>query len=733
MSVTQPNVLSFIQTWLWETLTYFLRPVEIIRNYRQDDFRPDFVAALTVAFVMLPQAIAYAMIAELPPQTGLYAAIVASIVGALWGSSYQLHTGPTNTTSLLVLSSLLTIASPGTPEYIAAAGLMAVLIGVVRLLMGLAKLGILVNFVADSVIIGFTLGAGVLIGANQLRHLFGLQIPSTPSLIDTMLAIQANITSIHGLSVLVGIGTMALIFFLKKVRPKWPAALLGLIAATLVVAVFGLDKQGVIVLGELPRNLPPLAPIWDSFTDWELINEMFTGVLAIALIGLMESMSIARLISGQSGQRLDSNQEFVGQGLANIAAGFFSGYTCSGSFTRSAVNYEAGARTPLAAPMSGLLMLAATLVFAPLAAYLPRTAVAAILLVTVIRMVKVEQVKEILRTSSGDTIIMVATFLATLFLPLEFAVLAGVLVAFIRYVGKTSTPNVHSMVPDANFDHYTYQPDAQVCPQLGVLSIQGSLYFGATAHVEDEIRRNFEEHPNQRFLLLQMKRVNLCDVSGLHMLEAVVRLYRQREGDVFMVGVRAAVWEKMQASGFDEFLGLDHFLSDARAVEHMFYDVLDPGVCIYNCSVRVWKECQTLPKSERDVTFPSGMNVPLSAVIPTMAPKELWANINPAVVSTSFASGTTNGHVEPLLVIDVRERPEFEEGHIPKVRLIEMPKLLNKNVTLPRDRQIVLVCRSGRRSNEVAYALQQEGYQHVFNLDGGMIAWQAAGLPVVIE
>jgi SulP family sulfate permease len=719
MSVTQQNISSLTQEWLREILLFFLRPVEIVRTYRKEDFRPDFIAAMTVAFIMLPQAIAYAMIAELPPQTGLYAAIVASIIGSLWGSSYQLHTGPTNAASLLVLSSLITIAAPGSPEYIAAAGLMAVLVGVVRLLMGIAKLGVLVNFVADSVIVGFTAGAGILIGANQLRHLLRLDIVSMPSFTETVLAIMANITSTHWPSFLVGVGTVGLIILLKKVRPKWPGPLMAMIAATAAVGIFGLDEQGVKVLGELPRNLPPLAEI--PLNDWELINEMSTGVLAVSLIGLIEAMSIARSIAGQSGQRLDSNQEFVGQGLANIATGFLSGYTCSGSFTRSAVNYEAGARTALAAPISGLLVLLAMLIFGSLAAYLPRAAVAGILLVTVVRMVKVEQVKEIWRTSAGDTMIMIATLLATLFLPLEFAVLAGVMVAFIRYVAKTSTPNVRSMVPDTEFDHYTYEPEAEVCPQLGVLSIEGSLYFGATAHVEDALRSNLEEYPEQRFLLLRMQRVNLCDVSGLHMLETIVRLYRQREGDVFMVGVRAAVWEKMQASGFDKTLGVDHFLSTERAVEHIFYNVLDPGVCIYDCPIRVWKECQTLPKSQRDVNLPSGIIVPLSAVIPTITPTSTWEKL---------ARGE-NG-VKPL-VIDVRERSEFEGGHIPQVRLVEMPHLLNKSTILPQDREIILVCRSGRRSTQVTYALQEDGYQKVFNMDGGMIAWQAAGLPVVIE
>lgn len=720
MALTQQNISSFTQTWVQETASIFLQPIKTIRGYQAADFRPDFIAAMTVAFVMLPQAIAYAMIAELPPQTGLFAAIVATIVGSLWGSSFHLHTGPTNTTSLLVLSTLLTVAVPGTPEYIAAAGLMAVMVGVIRLLMGVGRLGFLVNFMADSVIVGFTVGAGILIGANQLRHLFRLDLASSPSFYTTIVGIMSHITETHLLSLFIGLATVLLILVIKKIRPKWPNALLAMVATTAMVAIFGLDEQGVLVLGELPSTLPPFSVL--PLTDTALIRDLFTGALAVSLIGLMESMSIARLIAGRSGQRVDNNQEFVGQGLANIAVGFFSGYTCSGSFTRSAVNYEAGAKTALAAPISGLIVLLAVLVFAPLAAYLPRAAVAGILLVTVTRMVKVDQIKEIWRTSAGDSMIMIVTMIATLLLPLEYAVFTGVMVSFIRYISITSTPNVSSMLPDENFDHFTHQPEQPKCPQLNALSIQGSLYFGATAHVEDLIRANLEENPKQLFLLLRMNRVNHCDVSGLHMLESVVRLYRQKGGDVFMMGVRANVWEKMELSGFNEYLGLDHFLSKDEAIAHIFYNILDPAICIYDCPVRAWQECQSLPKSARDVNLPRHATVPLDAIVPQLSPQQVWQKIESSV----------NGQQKPLLV-DVRERPEFEGGHVPKVRLIEMPKLLDKQVTLPRDRQIILICRSGRRSTQVAYALQEDNYQHVFNLDGGMLAWKAAGLPVIIE
>ncbi len=712
-ATTESNPL---QQWLSEATTLLRRPTYFIKTYDKTNLRPDLVAGVTVAVVMLPQAIAYALIAELPPQTGLYAAIIASIVGALWGSSSHLNTGPTNAASLLVLSTLTTMAAPGSPEYIMLAGLMAVVVGLIRLLMGLAHLGVLVNFVSDSVVIGFTTGAGILISVNQVRHILRLDLPGSPTFYDALINLGLQVQESHGPSIFIAMLTMGVILLVKRWNRKWPSALLGMIAASIIVAMFDLGHKGVVVLHELPRTLPPFTAV-DLF-NFNTINAMSTGILAIAAIGLVEAMSIARTIATQSGEYVDSNQEFVGQGLANIAAGFFSGYTCSGSFTRSAINYDNGAKTGLSSVFSGLSVLLAMLLLAPLAVYIPRSALAGVLLVTAYSMVDRAEMKRIWHTSKGDGLIMVATLLATLFLPLQLAVLTGVVVSFIRYVAKTSAPEVHSMVPDARFEHFAFQPDSPECPQLGVLTIEGSLYFGAAHHVEDQIRQHMEMHPKQRFLLLRMHRVNHCDVSGLHMLEAILRLYRQHGGDVFMVGVRHDVWQKMKLGEFVRFLGIDHFLSQERAVEHIFYKILDPAVCIYKCPVKIWRECQTLPKSLCQEEVPLGTLVPATAVIPHITPQKLWSSLN-------------NGALPPQ-IIDVREPGEFAGGHIPGAELIPMPKLMSRSIILPQDKPIVLVCRTGRRTTQIVYTLQQEGYNNLQNMIGGMVAWEEAGLPAII-
>ncbi|MCA9958597.1 MAG: sulfate permease [Anaerolineales bacterium] len=694
------------------------RPLHLLRTYNPHNLRADIMAGITVAVIMLPQSIAFALIADLPPQMGLYTAIIGAFFGALWGSSDQLLTGPTNALSLLVLGSLSSMFPSGTNEFIIAAGLLAVMVGTFQLVMGLARLGLLINFVSHSVIVGFATGAGILIGLKQIGPLLHLSFPSD-NLFEAVRGVLATLPQTHPATAVLGIGSMLFVIILQRVKPRLPNGLLTMILASLVVYLLALDKNGIDVIGQLPRSFPPFKQL--PIFDLDLIAHLSSGALAVAAIGLVQTAAISRTMAAQTGQRLDNNQEFVGQGLANIFSGFFSGYACAASFSITAVNFKAGARSPLAAVFTSLFVLAAMLLLAPLAAYLPRAALAAVLIVTAYGMIDRKEIKRIWRTSRGDAVIMVATLLATLFLRLEFAVLMGVLASFARYIAITSQPPVHSVLPDENFEHFVHKPERPVCPQLGVLTIEGSLYFGAAQHVEEEIRRNLEEHPGQRFLLLRMHRVNHCDVSGLHMLETVVRLYRQHGGDVFMVGVRETVWEKMRLSEFNTFLEMDHYLTQERAIEHIFYHILDPGICIYQCPVRAWRECQTLPKCEHDSMVAVGTVVPYTAVT-HIPPRELWRQL-----MTAHKGG------ERPLVIDVREQEEFELGHIPQARLAPMPQILHHHIVLPKQEKIVLVCRSGRRSSQVAFALQAEGYTQVSNMEGGMIAWQEARLPAVID
>jgi len=699
-----------------EDSAYLLRPVEVLRGVTRADLRPDLIAGLTVAVVLLPQAIAYASIAELPAQVGLYTAMVGAIVGGLWGSSRHLHTGPTNASSLLVLAALVTVAQPGTPQFLAAAGYLTVLVGVIKLVMGLARLGVLVNFVADSVVVGFTAGAGILITVNQLKHLLRIPVPASPEVVYTLKSLYLDLGQTHLPSLYLGLGTIVLVVLVRRFMPRLPAALLGMVVASAVTAALGLHEQGLSVLGAIPRALPPLKGL--PMLSPDLLWKLTASALAVAAIGLVEAVSSARNLAAQSGQHLNSNQEFVGQGLACITSGFLSGYTTSGSFARSAINLEAGARTPLASVFSGIFMMIAMLVLAPLAVYLPRTALAGVLLVTAFGMVDRREMRKILQTSRGDSWVMISTFLATVLFPLEFAVLAGMLVSFARYLIKTSTPTVVSVVPDATFTHFEQAADRPQCPQLGIIRIEGSLYFGAVHHVEEAIRLNQKQNARQKFLLLRMSMVDHCDVSGIHMLGAVTASYRRLGGDVFLDGVRPKVMDMIHLYGFDEVLGLDNILNEKDTISHIFHKILHPGFCIYECRERVFAECQALPKDIQETPLAHDAEI-VDHEVDEITPSTLKLLLDDPY--------------DELMLIDVREPSEYRKWHIPGSVNMPLRDLVNDVPMVTTDQSLVFVSRIGRRSALGVVIMQDFGMPRVFNLKGGMLAWEAAGYPQAVE
>ncbi len=701
---------------IFEPIAHYLqRPYRLFRDYKKEDLRPDLFAGLTVAVVLLPQAIAFAIIAELPPQMGLYTAIVGGIVGALWGFDNQTVNGPTNALSLLVAASLAGIVPTGTAEFAIAAGLMAVMVGLFQLVMGLARLGLLVNFVSHSVVVGFATGAGILIGINQIAPLLRLSFPSD-NVLQTLQGLVRNMGSTHMPTALVGVGAMLVVIILRKFAPRLPAPLTSMILASVVVFALRLDEAGVGVIGQLPSQLPPLADL--PLLDLNLIGKLSAGALAVGAIGLVQTVAISRSLATQSGQRLDSNQGFVGQGLANIASGMFSGYAVAASFSVTAVNFKGGARTPVSSIFSSLFVLIAMLVLAPLAAYLPRSALSGVLILTAIGMVDRAEISRIWRGTRGDAVIMVVTLIGTLFLAIEFAVLTGILLSFALYIMRTSAPRVHAVIPDEDFRHFAYRPDLEPCPQLGIVDIMGDLYFGAVNHVEETILELAEKHPEQQYLILRMNHVNHIDFSGIHMLENIVRAYREKGGDVFLVRVEHRVRRIMETTSFDEHLGFDHFPNEDDVISHLFYRVLDPTICIYECPVRRFRECQNLPKQIELPNLPPLTNGVLVDNVPHLSPEALWDQLHTETVP---------------LVVDVREPREYRRGHIPNAVLVPLSKLLIENVDLPQNQPIVLVCRRGRRSRRAAYVLQQAGCQDLAILQGGMVAWEAAGLLEAVE
>ncbi len=683
-----------------------------MRNYRRQDLLPDIIAGASVGAVAIPQAIAYASIAELPAHYGLYTAAVAAIFGALWGSSRFLSTGPTNATSILVLSILLPVVGPGTPEFLLAASALAVMAGLLRIGFAALHFGALVTVASRPVLIGFAAGAGVLIGLGQLRHLLGLELEPTLTVSGAFATLADHWPDSHLPSLVLGVTTASLIVVLPRLSRHVPAILVAVAVAALVVFVARLDDAGVRIVGVIPNSLPPLTA---GLPDMATLRRLAVGAMAVAALGLVESMAIAQALARRSGDRLDNNQEFLGQGIANIAAGLFSGYPCSGSLTRSSMAHLAKARSPVAGVITGVFILIAVVAAAPLVGRIPKPALAGVLLVVAWTMVDKSAIARVIRTSRLDAIAMVGTFVATLVLPLEFAVLAGVLLSLALFVGQESIPRVYHVVPDREFRHFHEDPQADTCPQAAFFNIQGPLFFGAVHHVEESLRRNLHAHPGQVNLVLRMHGVNLCDTSGIEMLEATVASYRSMGGDVFFVRPREPVLRTMEASGFRALIDAN-ILPQESAVEHIFEHVVDPAVCIYECDARVFAECQALEKH------------PYDPAIPQMTRHHL-----PAQCHLSVAEFEALAAQPDSVVVDVREPGEYRAGHVPGSMLIPLRDLMQHAATLPRDRDLLLVCRAGRRSLRAVAMLMNLGFARLYQLRPGILGWRAAGLPLEQE
>ena len=413
-----------------------------------ESIKADFLAGLTGAVIVLPQGVAFATIAGLPPEYGLYTAMVTPIVTALFGSSFHLVSGPTTAISIVVFSAISHHAEPGTAEFLSLTLTLTFLAGVYQLAFGLARLGSLVNFVSHTVVIGFTAGAAILIATSQLKHITGNTIPKGESFTHTWIDIFQGFEQFNGYIFVVAVVTLITAILIKKMAPKFPNLLFAMTAGGIVAYFLKGYTSDIKMVGEIPAHLPP--PLSMPEFSFERINRLAPEAFAVALLGLIEAVSISRSVANKSSQKIDANQEFIGQGLSNMVGSFFSSYAGSGSFTRTGVNYEAGAKTPLSAIITALALMVIVMLVAPLTNYLPIAAMGGIILVVAYNLIDFHHISEILRFNKSETSILVATFFATLFLELEFAIYIGVLLSLILFLSKTSTPNIVTLSIDSS-------------------------------------------------------------------------------------------------------------------------------------------------------------------------------------------------------------------------------------------------------------------------------------------
>ncbi|NMY67755.1 SulP family inorganic anion transporter [Pseudomonas idahonensis] len=481
----------------------------------------DLLVGLSGAILALPQSIAYALIAGLPPEYGLYAAIVPVLIACLWGSSWHLICGPTAAISIVLYASVSPLAVPASEDYITLILLLTLLAGIFQWLLGLLRFGALVNFVSHSVVLGFTLGAAVVIALGQLPNLLGLELPNQATALNSLTSLLEHLDAVDQPSLLLGLGTLIVGLGLKLLAPRWPSLLLSLVLSALVVwllpGVFGHVKLVSAFVG----RLPPLSPLP---LDLDLVLRLLPSAVAVGMLGLVTSLSIARSLSARSEQLLDANQEVRAQGLSNMVGAFFSGYLSSGSFTRSGLSYEAGARSPLAGVFSALWVALFAVAGAGLIAHIPIPAMAGSILLICWGLVDHRGIRALFRVSRAEFLVMSLTCIATLLLELQTAIYAGVLASLFFYLKRTSQPRVqHSSEGDAD-----------------ILRVGGSIFFGASHYLQVRMQRCHA--PN---LVIDARQINFIDYSGVEMLHQEARRLKRQDRSLTLRRARQTVKEEL--------------------------------------------------------------------------------------------------------------------------------------------------------------------------------------------
>jgi SulP family sulfate permease len=555
----------------------------------RESLRADVIAGLTGAVIVLPQGVAFATIAGMPPEYGLYTAMVTPIIAALFGSSLHLVSGPTTAISIVVFSAISHHAAPGSPEFVSLALMLTFLAGVYQLAFGLARLGALVNFVSHTVVIGFTAGAAILIATSQMKHITGIPIPKGESFLHTWIDLFHNLGGLNIYLLIIAVATLGAALLAKKYLPKVPNLLVGMVIGSLLALVFKHFTPDIKLVGEIPAHLPPLSrPDFSMATVRLLAPDAF----AVALLGLIEAVSISRAVASRSNQRINASQEFIGQGLSNVVGSFFSSYAGSGSFTRSGVNYAAGARTPLSAIFAALFLMIIVLLIAPLTAYLPIAAMGGVILLVAYNLVDFHHIREVLGFSKSESAILLTTFCATLFLELEFAIYLGVLLSLVLFLAKTSTPHIPTLsvdnTPARKLINVENKPVYQ-CPQLKIIRIDMSIYFGSINHIQNRLAQ-IADREGIRHILVVSSGINFIDLAGAEALAAENKGLMKQGGGLYFVGLKSNVYEFAARSGFVQKIGNDHFFDSKTDAIRYIYRRLDKKIC-EKCHARIFKEC----------------------------------------------------------------------------------------------------------------------------------------------
>lgn len=533
------------------------------RSYDRALFRGDLNAGITVGIMLIPQGMAYAVLAGLPPIYGLYAAIVPLAIYAILGSSRQLAVGPVAMVSLLVFAGVSEFAEVGSARYIQLAIFAAFGVGLIQFTMGLLRMGFLVNFLSHPVLSGFTSAAAIIIGASQIKSLLGLQLPQTANVVELIGIAMVNIGEMHLLTALIGVLSAVLILVLKRWKKTFPSALFVVVAGILVVWGFGLSAKGVAIVGQIPGGLPTFIVPSVEASDMMRLAPM---ILVIALVSFMESIAVAKAIANRKGYSIDANKELVALGAANVGGSVFQSFPTTGGFSRTAVNDQSGANTGLASLISALIVAITVLFLTPLFYYLPVAVLAAIIIVAVSTLFDAKTIRSLWKTDKRDFFVLMVTFWATLLIGIEQGIVIGMVISVISIIYYSTRPHsaeLGQLGETDNFRNVQRYPDARVRPDVLVFRFDSPLYFTCASSFQELLMQAISKKGSTlKYVVLDASSINYIDSSGIHTLKSIAKELSSKGIALHFASTIGPVRDAFKSSGLTNQFGFDRFHFD---------------------------------------------------------------------------------------------------------------------------------------------------------------------------
>ena len=551
-------------TWIGE-----LKDIEVLRA--------DILAGVTVALILIPQSMAYAQLAGLPAYYGLYISFMPVMIAVLWGSSRQLATGPVAVVSIMTATALAPVAT--SPEhYIALAMFLALLVGLFQLFLGIFRLGLVVNFLSHPVIVGFTNAAALVIGLSQLSKIFGVTMPGTASehFLGRIWGVVEQLGDTHVLTLITALVALSIMLGLKKYAPKAPGVLIAVVSSIVISWLFDFEEKGVAVVGSIPEGLPNLqVPIM----SYELVGSLLPAAIVISLVGFMEAISIAKAMAAKTKDHIDPNQELIGQGLGNIVGSFTQAYPASGSFSRSAVNLNAGARTGFSSVVTAIIVVITLLFLTPLLYDLPQGVLAAVIMMAVFGLINFNSVKHAMQVNKHDGIASIVTFVATVGLAphLDQGILLGASLAIGLYLYRTMSPRIAFLGrhPDGTLRDVNVYDNLPVDERIIAIRFDGTLYFANVAYFEEAILHASADHPNAKFILIVGNGINQIDASGEEVLHHLVERLRDNGVQLMFSGLKHQIIEILERTHLKENIGEQNLFPTSNAALEAIYQHLD--------------------------------------------------------------------------------------------------------------------------------------------------------------